>query len=155
MSQHRDCEEKYWEDSGEDVAPNFCHKRYWVNLKMVGNQQQATGNQQQMITWSQDTIDVCLKYSLVSLPCGCGETLSSLFKTFPTAFHSCQLSPHQWKRCRYTQFVCKMLMTKHTLPACGSNRQNHDNFGNISSVYRVLVHKRNAVHLNDSAEVVR
>ena len=42
MSQHRDCEENYWEDSGEDVAPNFCHKRYWVNLKMV-----ATGNWQQ------------------------------------------------------------------------------------------------------------
>ena len=42
MSQHRDWEENYWEDSGEDVAPNFCHKRYWVNLKMVGNSQPVT-----------------------------------------------------------------------------------------------------------------
>ena len=42
----------------------------WRILKRVlakaGNP--STGNRQQMITWSQDTIDVCLKYSLLSPP---------------------------------------------------------------------------------------
>ena len=35
-------------------------------LAKAGNP--STGNRQQMITWSQDTIDVCLKYSLLSPP---------------------------------------------------------------------------------------